>query len=87
MVIGPNMQNFRTITRTFLSHEAAVQVPDAHALKRAISDLLEDSNARTTIGRKAKEVVEQNVGAIERSLEMITAHPALKSLCTSSKKQ
>ena len=81
MIMGPNMQNFRAITRTLLSNKAAFQVPDANGLKDAVSKLLKDSDARSSIGSHAKQVVQQNLGAVDRSLEMLVSHSSLSRLC------
>lgn len=84
MVLGPNMQNFRVITRTFLSHKAAVQVSDSIKLRESISNLLKDPDTRSSIGNNAQEVVQQNLGAVERSLEMLVSHPSVNRLCDAS---
>ncbi|MDC0266852.1 glycosyltransferase, partial [bacterium] len=85
MIMGPNMQNFRAITRTLLSNKAAFQVPDANELKAAVSKLLKDSDARSSIGSHAKQVVQQNLGAVDRSLEMLVSHSSLSRLCEAPK--
>ena len=53
VVFGPNMQNFKEITRLFLSRQAAVQVPDAAGLERALEDLLANLATRGT-GRQGQ---------------------------------
>lgn len=84
MIMGPNMQNFRAITRTFLEHQAAIQVPDKAALKQSIAQLLSDVDKRSTLGSKAKQVVDQNLGAVDRTLDMLTTHPTIKDLTSKS---
>lgn len=81
MIMGPNMQNFRAITRTFLEHEAAIQVSNKEALNNTLNDLLEKQSLRVELGRRARKVVDQNLGAVTRSLNMVTSHPIIRQLC------
>jgi 3-deoxy-D-manno-octulosonic-acid transferase len=74
MVFGPNMQNFADIVRGFLARNAAVQVRDAAELEKAIASLLSDPKAREDLGRGALAVVHENLGAIDRTVEMIVRH-------------
>jgi len=71
VVFGPNMQNFRDITRLFVSKNAAVQVKDAEELERTISELLSNPQRRQELGRRALDVVHENEGAVHRTVEMI----------------
>jgi 3-deoxy-D-manno-octulosonic-acid transferase len=71
MVFGPNMQNFADVTRNFVGRNAAVQARDPEALEKAIAELLADKNRRAELGRNALEVVSENLGAVERTAEMI----------------
>jgi 3-deoxy-D-manno-octulosonic-acid transferase len=71
MVFGPNMQNFAGITRNFIAEDGVVQVGDAAALEKAIAGLLADENRRAELGRNAQRVVRENLGAIDRTVEMI----------------
>ncbi len=77
VVVGPNMENFRAITRTFLSAEGMVQVRDAAELEESLLRLLRDRERATQLGSRAREVVERNRGAVDRTVEMIT--PALEA--------
>jgi 3-deoxy-D-manno-octulosonic-acid transferase len=71
MVFGPNMQNFAGITRNFIAEDGVVQVGDSEALEKAIAGLLADENRRAQLGRNAQRVVRENLGAIDRTVEMI----------------
>jgi 3-deoxy-D-manno-octulosonic-acid transferase len=71
MVFGPNMQNFDGIARNFIGVAGALQVSDAAALEQAITGLLADEDRRAELGRNAQEVVRENLGAIDRTVEMI----------------
>jgi 3-deoxy-D-manno-octulosonic-acid transferase len=71
MVFGPNMQNFAGITHHFLERSAAIQVNSPEALEKTIAELLADKARRAELGRNALEVVAENLGAIDRTVEMI----------------
>jgi 3-deoxy-D-manno-octulosonic-acid transferase len=71
MVFGPNMQNFRDIAREFVSQNAAVQAGNAELLENAIAELLADEGRRKQMGRAALQVVQKNLGAMERTVDLI----------------
>jgi 3-deoxy-D-manno-octulosonic-acid transferase len=71
MVLGPNMQNFADITRSFITQNGALQVRSAEELEPAIAGLLADRSRREEMGRNAQRVVRENLGAIDRTVEMI----------------
>jgi 3-deoxy-D-manno-octulosonic-acid transferase len=71
VVFGPHMQNFRAIARQFVAEGACIQVPDADALRRAIWDLLEDPKRRHNIASAAHRVIQSNVGATNRCVDLI----------------
>jgi 3-deoxy-D-manno-octulosonic-acid transferase len=73
MVFGPNMQNFADVTRSFLAQDGAVQVRDPETLETAIAGLLADGNRRAELGRNALKVVAENLGALDRTTDMILA--------------
>ena len=71
VVFGPNMQNFKDIVRIFLARDAAVQVKNAAELEGALAALLENPARRDELGRRAAHAVAENLGSIERTVEMI----------------
>jgi 3-deoxy-D-manno-octulosonic-acid transferase len=71
MVFGPNMQNFADVTRNFIARNAAVQVRDPETLEVAIHELLADKSHRVELGGNALQVVVENFGAVDRTVEMI----------------
>jgi 3-deoxy-D-manno-octulosonic-acid transferase len=71
MVFGPNMQNFTDITRSFLQHDAAVQVKNPAALETALAELLASPARRAALGKNALAVVAENLGAVQRTVAMI----------------
>jgi 3-deoxy-D-manno-octulosonic-acid transferase len=73
-VFGPNMQNFADVVRIFLAQDAVVQVPDAAELETALGELFADPKRREQLGANALKVVQENRGAVGRTVEMIIEH-------------
>jgi 3-deoxy-D-manno-octulosonic-acid transferase len=71
MIFGPHMQNFSDIARNFVAQSGAMQVQDAAGLETALAELLGNPEKREELGRNARKVVRENLGAIERTVEMI----------------
>jgi len=74
IVFGPNMQNFREVVGRFIAQDGAVQARDAAELESIIGDLLADEARREQLGKNALKVVYENLGAIERTADMIVSH-------------
>jgi 3-deoxy-D-manno-octulosonic-acid transferase len=74
MVFGPNMQNFADIARDFLNGQGAIQARDANELEKVLGELLTDRVRREELGRNALKVVHENLGAIDRTVDMIVKH-------------
>ncbi|MDB6111312.1 MAG: Three-deoxy-D-manno-octulosonic-acid transferase domain protein [Pedosphaera sp.] len=73
-VFGPNMQNFSDVARIFISQRGAIQVGDAEELERTFAELLADPARREELGNTAQKIVQQNQGAVARTVEMIVKH-------------
>lgn len=71
IVFGPNMQNFAPIAKAFVEQGAATQVGNAEELERAVAALLASPEKRATAGRLGQQVVRENLGAVERTVDMI----------------
>jgi 3-deoxy-D-manno-octulosonic-acid transferase len=71
MVFGPNMQNFADVARSFLARDAAVQVRNPDLLEAAVTELLANKERRAELGRNALQVVAENLGAVDCTVEMI----------------
>jgi 3-deoxy-D-manno-octulosonic-acid transferase len=71
MIFGPNMQNFGDTTRNFLRQGGALQVRGPEELEKVLGELLADEKRRAELGRNALKVVRENLGAVERTVEMI----------------
>jgi 3-deoxy-D-manno-octulosonic-acid transferase len=74
MLFGPNMQNFAEIVQSFVQKDAALQVKDKEELESKLSQLLADPARRERLGQNALDVVRENLGAIERTVDMIVKH-------------
>ena len=74
MVFGPNMENFPTIAKAFVERQGAVQVRDAAELEKVFSELLESAPRREELGKNALLVVKENLGAVDRTVDMILKH-------------
>jgi 3-deoxy-D-manno-octulosonic-acid transferase len=74
MVFGPNMQNFAEVARNFVAGDGAIQVRNAAELETALAQLLADGARREQLGSNAIKVVRENLGAIERTVDMIMEH-------------
>ena len=71
VVMGPHMENFRPIVKSFLAADSMLQVRDDIELHETLGRLLQDADERQGLGRRAREVVDANRGAIDRSVAMI----------------
>ena len=86
IVFGPNMQNFTDITRNFLAKDAAIQVNDPEELERVLGELLGNPARRKELGQHAREVVAENLGAVDRTVEMILPHLKANGIFVTSEK-
>jgi 3-deoxy-D-manno-octulosonic-acid transferase len=85
MVFGPNMQNFAEVVRGFLEKEAAIQVRDTVELESVVEKLLAQEELRERLGRNALEVVRENQGAIDRTVDMVVENLQASGLYVADK--
>jgi len=71
VVFGPNMQNFADAVRGLVAHDGAIQVRDAAELEKVLGDLLASPHRCAQLGSNAQKFVQGNLGAIDRTVEMI----------------
>jgi len=71
MVYGPHMTNFRRACETLERDGASVKVPDAASAVEELARLAANPLLRCTIAEKAKDWHNSNVGATERSYDII----------------
>jgi 3-deoxy-D-manno-octulosonic-acid transferase len=86
VVFGPNMQNFTDIVRILLKHNAAVQVENAGELERVFDELLADPARRAELGKQALAAVAENLGAVERTVEMLLPRLQARGIFVAPKK-
>ncbi len=71
VVFGPHMFNFSEISRMSLERGAAREVRDHATLAAAVADYLADPAARRAAGEAGRRMVEENRGALDRTLALI----------------
>ena len=71
VVVGPHMENFRSVVDDFLEAKALLQVKDAADFKQAIERLLLDEPMRLELGRHAADVVLRKRGALQQTLDLV----------------
>ena len=71
IVFGPNMQNFLAIVKILLNRQAAIQVKDASQLEAVFQRILKDSDFAKKLGDNALKVINENRGAIEKTMSMM----------------
>ena len=75
IITGPNTHNFAAITKAFVKAGALIQLharnnPEAAtALAAAVTEILTNDPARRALQTKARDLVEQNRGATERTIQ------------------
>jgi len=71
VVFGPHMFNFREVAGIFTEGGGAVAVKDKNELKSVLEDLLEDTDKRENMSVNAKKIIDQNSGALEKTMDKI----------------
>ena len=71
ILFGPSMTNFREIAEIFTGRNAAVQVKSPQELETQMRRLLQNEAERSALGWNARQVLENNRGAVEENLEII----------------
>jgi 3-deoxy-D-manno-octulosonic-acid transferase len=71
IVVGPNMQNFKVITREFLTRQAIVQVSDEFELAQRLRTLFGSDEMRRDLGDRARATFEANLGAAQSNATVI----------------
>jgi 3-deoxy-D-manno-octulosonic-acid transferase len=71
IVLGPNMQNFKVITREFINQQAVVQVTDEFELANCLHALFASDEIRRELGGRARATFQANLGAAQRTAQVI----------------
>lgn len=73
VLFGPHMFNAEAARALLSEREAALQLGDAADLAVTVADLFRDAGRRERMGRAARQVVEENRGALRRFLDLLHA--------------
>jgi len=71
ILTGPHLFNFMAISELLVNAKAATVVKDEKALTEALSHLLAHPLLQAAQGKQAKQVVEENKGALDKLLKLI----------------
>ncbi|MEK7815393.1 MAG: lipid IV(A) 3-deoxy-D-manno-octulosonic acid transferase [Pseudomonadota bacterium] len=72
-VFGPDMSNIEEIARLAVARGAGVQIARGEQLAEAIGNFLADAGRRAGAGEAGRRMVEENRGALVRTLQLIEA--------------
>jgi 3-deoxy-D-manno-octulosonic-acid transferase len=70
-VFGPHVWNFKDAARRLVEVGGAVMLPDAKALEGELGKLIADVELRKRMGQAARDLVQRQQGATERTLTVI----------------
>jgi 3-deoxy-D-manno-octulosonic-acid transferase len=68
---GPNTWNFNDIVHSMLAQNAAVQLADPAELEGFVRRCLEEPQYAAELGRRAKSLVQSQIGATERTFRLL----------------
>jgi 3-deoxy-D-manno-octulosonic-acid transferase len=71
VVFGPNMSNFREISKIFMENDAAMKVRDASELEAVFKDLLANISKRERMAANAGRVIKENTGAVQKTVAIL----------------
>ncbi len=71
IIYGCHTENFRQVDDIFCKASAGVKVADEEEFIRELTKLVEEPAHRAQLGTKAREVVEKNRGAIEKTINLL----------------
>jgi 3-deoxy-D-manno-octulosonic-acid transferase len=71
VVVGPNMENFRTLVSQLVRARGIHQVADAAALEARIAELLADAGQRAALAANGAQCLVSHRGATARTCEAV----------------
>lgn len=71
VLVGPHTFNFAEITEMLLSRQGAMRIDDASTLARRLCELADNPSLRRDMGRRGFDLVRENRGALQRTLELV----------------
>ncbi|MDP8266128.1 MAG: 3-deoxy-D-manno-octulosonic acid transferase [Candidatus Aceula meridiana] len=72
IIVGPYMDNFLDVTQLFLDNNAIIQVKDEKEFVKVVQELLKDEARCEELGLKAREVIENQQGAVDKTINIIS---------------
>jgi 3-deoxy-D-manno-octulosonic-acid transferase len=75
VAFGPNTRNFRDVVTAMLDRDAAVVVQDADELAHFVRRCLEDPAYAAALGKRAQELVVNQLGASKRTVDLLAGLP------------
>lgn len=81
VLFGPHTDHCQEIATLLLEAGGGLRVADVEELSKRLIHLFEHQDARAEIGRKARQVVENNRGALRSTLEAIESLPVFDKTC------
>ena len=71
VIFGPHMNNFQEEADLLIESGGGIQIDDPGELSATLKGLLDDDEERIRLGKLAKEVVEENRGALTANIDLI----------------
>ncbi|MDO8281386.1 MAG: 3-deoxy-D-manno-octulosonic acid transferase [Thermodesulfovibrionia bacterium] len=70
IIFGPHMENF-PFHRDFLDSSAAILVMNSSDIVKNVTELLNNPDIAAAMGSRAKAIVDENTGAVEKAIELV----------------
>lgn len=74
IVYGPHIFNFHAINELFQQYQASQQVSDTNELTSTLQTLISDEKTAQEMGARAKQLIVQNSGALNKMIQLINPH-------------
>ena len=71
VIYGPHIENFRAVGEFFREANASIELRNDAELEPTLRRLLDSSTERETLGQRARQLVEQRRGAIDRTISIL----------------
>ena len=74
VIFGPHMFNFSEISQLTLERGAGIEVRNAQDLAATVREFLDDPNLRFKTGEAGRSLIEENKGALEKTLSLFSTY-------------
>jgi len=71
VLFGPHMENFPEISQVMKARQGGIKCDGDTQFGRVLGELLKDRTKRETIGRAGRSIIEENQGALKKTLNLI----------------